>query len=214
MVTVRYHRSLIIVLGIILIVGLAGGLSLRRVPQNSAPYPEPTEKPIISPRPLISVPPPEQVVSKWKLYADEKLGITIRYPSTVMLDERQTTRGRLNAFIFAQDSSIPLPGTVPVLFIAGNQGTERDPFLVFQQSDCGTPCPITEADVQQVTMNQVIGIINPRLHDTHSYYLTDTKKSGPVINAYIGKNADTSDTHVIEKIAIFEDMIRTISLER
>lgn len=48
----------------------------------------------------------------------------------------------------------------------------------------------------------------------HNYYLTDKNMSGSVLNAYVGGYTEVNDQEVQKKVAVFEEMIKTIRFAR
>lgn len=159
---------------------------------------------------------PNVDTSSWKTFSDKQLTLSMKYPSTVMLDSRQTSQGRMDVFIFTEDKAKQLPGKVPVLYIANTHKVGLDGFSAFRKGDCKQPCTISYKTTQWININNAYGIRNPLTGDVDNYYLTDKNQKGTVLNVYIGgytggyTNKESKDTK--KKMDTFEQMIRTIQL--
>ncbi len=170
-------------------------------------------EPVITPTGYVTLKPTNNTTS-WKTFSDETLHYSVKYPSNVIIDTRQTVEGHVTVFIFSEDKTEPLPGQVTSLYIANTNRNAIDGFSAFQQGDCGTKCNVSYKKVTWVTVNNVYGVKNPLPNDNNNYYFTDKKQSGPVINVYVGGYVDTNTKGVKEKIATFEEIIKTINFDR
>jgi|SRR5882672_4084183 len=151
--------------------------------------------------------------SSWKTFSDKQLSFSIKYPSSVMLDSRQTSQGRIDVFIFTEDKAKQLPGKVTALYIANTYKAGLDGFSAFRKGDCKQPCTISYKNTPWVNINNAYGIQNPLSGDVSNYYLTDKDQKGLVINAYVGGYKNKAYQEVKKKMDIFEQMIRTIQFE-
>lgn len=203
----------LIALGILFLALIAAFLMLRPSPQPNIPVPTPTPIPMVKPTGYILISPPEIKTSSWKTHTDRSLNVSLQYPSSVMIDKRQTTEGRRVAFIAKEDKQTPLPG-VPTLFLTGLPGTGMDGYDVFAKTDCPQPCTLLPQDLSWIQVNNVYGIKNPRPQDRGNYYLTDENKTGAIVNIYIGGLDKESDEKTEKKIETFDRMIRTLTFLR
>lgn len=177
------------------------------------PAPTPSPVPMVKPTGFIPVSPTETDTASWKTYRNKSLSVSLKYPSSVIIDTRQTTEGRRVAFIAAGDKRAPLPD-VPTVFLTGFPGAGEDGFDVFSRTDCSQPCTILPQNVTWVQINNAFGIKNPLPGDRENYYLTDERKSGPILNVYIGGLNGQTDEKTEKKIELFEMIISTISFSR
>ena len=84
----------------------------------------------------------QEASSSWQTFTDKKLGFSLQYPDTVIIDERQTVDGRIIAFVFVEDKAAPLPGKVTALYVADTTKIGIDGFSAFRKGDCGTKCSV------------------------------------------------------------------------
>jgi hypothetical protein len=194
---------------------ITGALIAITLFSKSTDKPENTyvEEVVVTPTAYTKIPKPKAETSGWKTFSDTNLKLTMKYPPQVLLDPRQTSQGRLYAFIFAEDKTASLPGKVTTLYIADTHKSFIDGFSAFRKSDCSKNCEISYKNTQWININNVYGVKNPLPKDVHNYYLTDKKMSGSVVNAYVGGYLGTEKV-VEEKIRTFEDMIKTIQFDR
>jgi hypothetical protein len=157
--------------------------------------------------------PPTVDTTSWKTFTDKDLRLTIKYPDSVMLDSRQTSAGRIDAFILVEDKEVPLPGRVPILFIANTHKEGRNGLSAFMKSDCTQPCTLSDKRIIWININNLYGIQNPMPGDVSNYYLTNKNQTGIVVNAYVGGYKNTADIDAQKKIDTFEQMIRTIRFQ-
>src|SRR5882724_10298348 len=147
--------------------------------------------------------------SSWETFEDKKLKFTMKHPINVILDPRQTSEGRITAFVFAEDKDQLLPGKIPVLYIADTGKIGIDGFSAFRKGDCGTQCTVSYKDVSWVNINNAYGVKNPFSKDSLNYFLTDKNRTRSVVNFYVG--GYTKDEKIVQaKVDIFEQMIKTI----
>jgi hypothetical protein len=151
--------------------------------------------------------------SSWEMYEDKKLKFTMNHPASVIIDPRQTSKGRITAFIFEEDKDKPLPGNVTVLYIADTGKKGSDGFSAFRKGDCGTDCKVSYKNVSWININNAYGVKNPMPNDVVNYFLTDKDQSKPVINFYAGGYMK-KEKDVQEKINTFEQMIKTMKFEK
>lgn len=183
---------------------LAGILSFPYIPSKiltKLPFtPKPTQ--------FVTLPKPNATTKSWSTFSDDNLSLSLKYPSRVMLDPKQTVKDRLYAFIFKEDQESL--EKIPTLYIANTHKAGRDGFTAFRNSDCKQPCPVSEETANWIIINNAYGIRNPLPNDVANYYLIDKNQQGIVVNAYVGGNKSTQEKDVKEKIATFEQMILTI----
>jgi len=148
--------------------------------------------------------------SSWKIFADKQLNYSLKYPSNVVLDSRQTVDGRLNVFIFAEDQEKDFKSKIPALYVVNTFKNGADGFSAFRKGDCKAPCTSSYKTAEWVNINNVYGIKNPLPGDVSNYYLTDKDQKGLVINAYVGNAKNVVDSEARKKLDTFEQMIRTI----
>jgi len=210
----KISRPLIIVLGLILLAGIIFiVMSVNKKHTDSQTTL--VEEIVVTPASFIKISQsPDIDTSSWNTFSDEKLKFSIKYPSHIILDERQTVQDKLYVFIFDEDKVKRLPGKVTALYIADTHKKGVDGFTAFRQSDCGRECNISYKTVPWVNINNVYGIQNPLPADVHNYYLTDKTQTGSVINVYIGGYLDKKDIEVQDKIETFEQVIKTIQFDR
>lgn len=151
--------------------------------------------------------------SSWQTFTAEQGRFTIQHPANVTIDERQTSPGRITVFIFEEDKTASLPGKVTALYIAETNKKDVDGFTAFRKGDCGRECKVSYKNVSWININNAYGVKNPLPGDVHNYYLTDKNKTKSVINAYVGGYLETNDKEVQKKIKMFENMIKTLSLQ-
>ena len=201
---------------VFLTIGLLAGIFLfqsNKISNKVAFSPTPTVVP--TPLEYRKIPPVENdTITSWQTFTDKKLKYTIKHPKNIILDKRQTSEGRINAFIFEEDKTATLPGKVTVLYLADTGKSGIDGFTAFSRGDCGANCDVSHSKSDWITLNNVYGIKNPLPEDVHNYYLTDKKQSGDVLNAYVGGYTDMNDNKAKGKIEVFEEMIKTIQFER
>jgi hypothetical protein len=212
MPNLKYKYHVILLISIVLVTGALMGMTLLK---KSPDKPKGTyvAEVVVTPTAYIKIPPPEVATADWKTFFNKNLKLTMKYPPEVMLDPRQTSQGRLYAFIFTEDKTASLPGNVTALYVADTQKSFIDGFSAFRKSDCSKECAVSYKKTQWVNINNVYGVKNPLPEDVHNYYLTDQKMSGSVVNAYVGGYLGEEQL-VKEKIKTFEDMIKTIRFER
>ena len=157
---------------------------------------------------------PSVDTSSWKTFTDKLLTFSIKYPSSVTIDSKETVEGRLDVFIFKEDQTKELPGKVTMLYIANTFKNGSDGFTAFRNGDCKKPCTISYKTTSWVNINNVYGIENPKPRDVANYYLTDKDHKGLVINAYIGGYTNTKDKETKQKMDTFGQMIKTIQFQR
>jgi len=165
---------------------------------------------VVTPSSYIALPTSGEDITNWNVFSEKNLHLTMKYPDEIILDPRQTSEGRIYAFIFAEDEKEPLPGKVTTLYIADTNKKGLDGFSAFRKGDCEKECPISYKNTQWVNFNNAYGIKNPLPDDVHNYYITDKDQSQSVVNVYIGGYKDMKEKDVQSKIDIFEDVIKTI----
>ncbi len=151
--------------------------------------------------------------SSWQTFKDEKLKFTMKYPSNVVIDERQTSEGRITAFIFEEDKGQPLPGKVTTLYIADTHKKGVDGFSAFRKGDCGKECNVSYKNASWININNTYGVKNPMQGDVANYFLTDKNQLDSVINFYVGGYLK-KEKAVQDKIDTFEQMIKTVQFEK
>lgn len=151
----------------------------------------------------------------WKTYEDTQLKFSFQHPAEVVIDPRQTVKGRRTVFVFEQDLEKQLPNNVPSLFVADTGNKEYDGLTVYKYADCEKPCPVDTKGATWVKINETAyGIKNPNKKDILNYFITDKNQKGSVINIYVGNIKDTKDEKVQEKVNKFEEIISTIVFSR
>lgn len=210
MIFSKFIRSLAIVLALILLAAfLFNAIFLGK--NNNKQKTAAVEEIVVTPTSFIKISQSADVdTSSWNTFSDEKLKFSIKYPSNIIIDERQTAQDRLYVFIFDEDKDKRLPGKVTALYIADTHKKGVDGFTAFRSGDCGKECKISYRTVLWININNAYGVKNPLPGDIHNYYLTDKKQEGSVINVYVGGYTDKKDKEVQIKINTFEEMIKTI----
>jgi hypothetical protein len=171
------------------------------------------EEVVVVPTSYTKIPQPKSDTSSWKTFSDKNLKLTLKYPPDVMIDPRQTSENRITVFIFDEDKTASLPGKVTALYIADTHKSFTDGFSAFRKSDCSKECEISYKNTEWININNVYGVKNPLPDDVHNYYLTDKNMTGSVVNVYVGGYI-SQDKVVLDKIKVFEEMIKTIQFER
>jgi len=210
----KISRPLIIVLGLIFLAGIIFiVMSVNKKHTDSQTTI--VEEIVVTPTSFIKISQSLDVnTSSWNTFSDKALKLTMKYPSNVIIDERQTVQDRLYVFIFADDRDKVLPGKVTALYVANTHKKGVDGFTAFKQSDCGSECNISYKTVSWVNINNVYGVQNPLPGDVHNYYLTDKTQIGSVINVYVGGYINEKDKTVQDKIETFDQVIKTIQFDR
>ena len=217
MSVLRHKNKHYIFLGALffLILGLIAGtffFQAKNTPPKFTFSPTPTVVP--TPKEYRKIEPADNETASWNEFSDTKLKYVIKHPKNIILDNRQTSEGRLTVFIFTEDKTASLPGKVTALYLADTGKTGIDGFTAFSRGDCGKECEASHTNSDWVAINNVYGIKNPMPNDVHNYFLTDKNMSGSVLNAYVGGYTNVEDKAVQNKIAMFEEMIKTIQFER
>jgi hypothetical protein len=210
----RKHFLLLSIIIIIIIGLIAAIFFLTNKSQKTQFAFSPTPTAVPTPQEYREIEPADKESASWQKFTDNKLKYTIQHPDEVLIDPRQTSNGRITVFIFNEDKTASLPGKVTALYLADTGKAGIDGFSAFARGDCGTNCNVSHTNSDWITVNNVYGIKNPLPQDIHNYYLTDSKQSGSVLNAYIGGYTDMNDKKVQEKIEVFEEMIKTIHFNR
>ncbi|MGH7204500.1 MAG: hypothetical protein ACREHC_08745 [Candidatus Levyibacteriota bacterium] len=196
---------------LIIVCFIAGALAFSHVSIsdviNKLPF---TPKPSI----FVKIPPPTQNTSSWKTFSENKIKLTMKYPSSMMLDPRQTVEGRIYAFIYTEDQKNDIENKVPTLYVVDTHSTNLDGFSAFKKADCGSNCNVLPENSQWVNLNNLYGIKNPQSKDIYNYFLTDKKQSGDVVNVYIGGYKNMDDPKVKQKVDQFDQVIKTIQFSR
>jgi hypothetical protein len=200
---------------ILLVIVIAGGAVIysKNTPSHFSSF---NSNAVATPMPadFAKVPKPVQNTSSWKTFTDKALKISMKYPTTVMIDPRQTVTGQLYAFIFTSDKDSDIANKVPTLFIADTHSTKLDAFSAFKKSDCGSNCTASPKNSNWVLLNNMYGIKNPLSKDVYNYYLTDKNQSGNVVNVYVGGYTNLDVPIVKKKIDEFDQIIKTIQFNR
>ncbi|MEK7570661.1 MAG: hypothetical protein AAB553_00165 [Patescibacteria group bacterium] len=196
---------------LVLGIGIIGTSILFTNKQTSTPF---KAYPTAKPTQFITIPTPDAAIDTWQTFTDETLRYSMKYPEDIMIDERQTSEGRITVFIFAEDSKKKLPGKVTALYLANTNKKGIDGFSAFRKSDCGSNCKTYPDKTDWVIINNGYGIRNPLPKDIHNYYLTDKNERGNVLNVYVGGYINEKDVSVTKKIETFEQMIQTITFSR
>lgn len=206
----------ILFLGIILLIPIVLFISTifftKSKTKQYAFAPTPTAVP--TPAQYRKVSPADDKTASWQTFTDDVLKYSIKYPSNIVLDKRQTVKGRITVFIFDEDKTASLPGKVTALYLADTHKKGIDGFTAFSRGDCGSACKVSFKKADWININNVYGIKNPLPNDIHNYYLTDKGQTGTVVNVYVGGYTNEKEKGVQEKIGIFEEMIKTIQFNR
>lgn len=169
---------------------------------------------VITPSVFTRITPAKDVnTSKWNTYTDKKSQFSLRYPTEIIIDERQTSEGRITVFIFEEDKEATLPGKVTGLYISDTHDKSTDGFSSFRENDCGAKCDLSYKKADWVNVNNVYGIRNPLPEDIANYYVTDKDQKGNVINLYVGGYLSKEES-VKKKITTFEEIVKTIEFSR
>jgi hypothetical protein len=153
--------------------------------------------------------------SAWEIYTDEKLAFSVKHPKDIIVDGRQTVKGKRTAFVFQEDQEKPLPNNVPTLFVVDTGNKDYDGLTVYKYADCKQPCTAETQTANWVALNEsAYGIKNPNKTDAVNYFLTDKNTSGSVVNMYVGNVKDIKAKEMQEKIKTLEAIITTIEFKR
>ncbi len=207
---IKPNQYIFILVGIILVAGVFMFVNNKPKEMKKA-Y---VEEVVVTPAAFMNLSQAADVdTSSWETFTDEKLKFTMKHPSNVIIDERQTSEGRITVFIFEEDTEEPLPGKVTALYIADTGKKGVDSFSAFRKGDCGKECNVSYKNASWVNINNTYGIKNPMQGDVANYFLTDKKQANSVINFYVG-GYTKKEKAVQGKIDIFEQMIKTVQFEK
>jgi hypothetical protein len=207
---IKVNHYIFILIGIIVVAGAFMFIKNNKKEAKSAYI----EEVVMTPTGFMKLSQSDDVdMSSWETFTNEKLKFTMKHPANVVIDERQTSEGRITAFIFEKDVEQSLPGKVTALYIADTGKKGVDGFSAFRKGDCGKECKVSYKNVTWININNVYGVKNPMPGDVANYFLTDKNQSSNVINFYVGGYIK-KEKGVQEKIDTFEQMIKTVEFEK
>ena len=183
----------LITFGVALVIFFNRELILKSKSNQLAPAPVTQQRPKVSPNPS-----PADETANWKLYTDDNLGFSIKYPTEISI-RRTLSEGGVE-FGKAKDLQKDFR-QVNMLAVYKRGEPGNDPETAFRSSECPKPC---SEKTQKVSINNATGIktLGPGYPFEHNYYLANQNKTSKVVRLFLFKNnLDTDmDTKVFEKM--------------
>src|SRR5688572_12605571 len=127
----RQKNKHYLILGVIIFLslGLLAGTFLFQSKNASKKFAfSPTPTIVPTPQKYRQIETADKETTSWKKFSDATLKYSIQHPENVMIDPRQTSKGRLTVFIFQEDKTASLPGKVTGLYLADTGKSEVDGF--------------------------------------------------------------------------------------
>lgn len=206
--------TLFSILGLVLAGGLIfAGIQIGKrqvVPFSVSPTPVPSSvvtpvsAPPATPTSISLTTPTIDPTANWKTYTDEKLGVSIKYPSDIVV--LRSIPGDMVMFTKNINSKKDFRyiTTLDINF-RGEVGTTPEQALKGE-------CPTREGEscqekFEKVTINNAIGIrtLGPNYPYEDNYYLTINNKTSKVVRLFIFPKGDNPT----EGLEIFKEMVET-----
>ena len=128
--------------------------------------------------------PDAKEIANWKVYTDNKLRFTIKYPPEVAV-RRTLSEGGVE---FGKTKDLGKDfREVNILGVYKRAEAGKDPAEVFRNSECSKPC---NEKTQKVVIDNAFGIktLGPAYPFEHNYYLTNQNKTVPIVRLWLFPN--------------------------
>ncbi len=204
--------GILILVGILVIAGLAGGVYYLGTHKSATPVASPNPVVTSISQPASPTSPIPDETANWQTYQSTNGKYSIKYPSDIITIFSKDQKGNvLFELVKDKNTSIGAYGNWPISLSIdwrGNPGASAEQAL-FQEglNNCISPCNKKDQEVP-VTINSAVGFARKDVKD--DYYLTNKDQTDPVFRVSFSYQ-DGKYTGASNEVKIFRQMLQTFT---